>query len=150
MSPRDAAERYPLVIARIARRGLVRRETAARWFHEMLKFLDVCALSQETLAPSKRVDRAWHAFLLHTRDYSDYCEERFGRLLHHDPSERPDDAAYLRARAAVRDRFGSLDQRIWPKPGHAGGGAGAVCGGVGGGDGGGGSCGGGGCGGGSA
>lgn len=35
--------------------------------------------------PSPLVDDAWHAFLLHTKDYSNYCLQRFGSLVHHVP-----------------------------------------------------------------
>ena len=42
------------------------------------------------------MDKAWHAFLLHTRDYEAYCRERFGRMIHHQPGA-PDPAAYRRA-----------------------------------------------------
>jgi hypothetical protein len=37
--------------------------------------------------PSKVVDEAWHAFILHTRAYDDWCKSAFGRLLHHTPAE---------------------------------------------------------------
>jgi hypothetical protein len=36
--------------------------------------------------PSKVVDALWHAFILHTRAYDDFCRQAFGRFLHHTPS----------------------------------------------------------------
>ena len=37
--------------------------------------------------PSKVVDEAWHAFILHTRGYESWCAAAFGKLLHHTPAE---------------------------------------------------------------
>jgi hypothetical protein len=37
--------------------------------------------------PSKAVDTLWHAFILHTRAYETFCQQAFGRLLHHTPAE---------------------------------------------------------------
>ena len=35
--------------------------------------------------PSRAVDDAWHAFIVMTRDYADFCKRAFGRYLHHTP-----------------------------------------------------------------
>ncbi len=35
--------------------------------------------------PSKAVDEAWHEFILMTGDYMSFCEQAFGRYLHHSP-----------------------------------------------------------------
>lgn len=35
--------------------------------------------------PSKLVDKLWHAFILDTKRYEDYCEEAFGDFFHHIP-----------------------------------------------------------------
>ena len=143
------AGRYDHVVRRIAQEHHVRRATAQRWFDELVRFLDLAARSEEPLAPSKRVDRAWHEFVLHTRDYAAFCEERYGFFLHHDPHPRPDSTAYMRTYDALQASGARPDRRIWPNPyatfvggGSCGGGAcaGGSCGG--------GSCGGGGCGGG--
>lgn len=37
--------------------------------------------------PSRVVDTAWHAFILHTAAYQQWCQLAFGRLLHHTPAE---------------------------------------------------------------
>jgi hypothetical protein len=153
------AYRNESVIARIADEEGVDRGTAGAWFHEMLIFLDLCAESTQMLAPSKSVDAAWHAFVLHTRDYEAYCRERFGRLIHHQPAEGADRRAYARAYKRRRDAYGVPDTGIWPitfvdagDGGSDGGGGGGwfsdLLGGGDSGDSGGSSCGGGGCGGG--
>lgn len=37
--------------------------------------------------PSQVVDDAWHEFILSTRAYHSFCNEAFGRFLHHTPAE---------------------------------------------------------------
>lgn len=37
--------------------------------------------------PSRLVDDAWHAFIIHTREYADFCKRAFGRILHHAPEQ---------------------------------------------------------------
>ena len=37
--------------------------------------------------PSKVVDAMWHAFILHTRAYQEWCDLALGRFLHHTPAE---------------------------------------------------------------
>lgn len=36
--------------------------------------------------PSAVVDEAWHSFILHTKDYQNFCREKVGRFVHHVPS----------------------------------------------------------------
>lgn len=36
--------------------------------------------------PSQVVDDLWHEFILHTRDYDQFCKKAFGSFLHHTPA----------------------------------------------------------------
>lgn len=128
-------ERYDAVIRRIARAHRIRRETARRWFEEMVRFLDLSADATRPLAPSRKVDKAWHEFLLFTREYQELCEQRYGRFIHHDPFEQPDPEAYKRTYVAYTSRFGTPSGRLWRNPFRVAGGSGGV-GGTGSGDGG--------------
>jgi len=103
------------VIQRIQLDAGVDRDTARTWFNEMLVFLDLVADSRDFLSPPQPVDVAWHAFILHTRDYEAYCRERFGRVIHHEPTGEPDPKAYRRAYDR-RARQGELDPAIWAVP----------------------------------
>ena len=42
-------------------------------------------LSGSLAMPSRAVDEAWHAFIVMTRDYAQFCRHEFGRYLHHTP-----------------------------------------------------------------
>ena len=106
------------VLERLEREEKLDRETARAWFDEALIFLDLCSRSRRTLSPSAGVDKAWHVFLLHTRDYEAYCQDRFGRLIHHQPNP-PDPFAYRRAYAARQRYAGGAvtpDPLLWPAP----------------------------------
>lgn len=92
------------------------RETAAALWEEMLLFLDMVALSEEFISPPPQVDVAWHAFILHTRDYEAYCRERYGRVIHHQPTGKPDSRAYERAYKARSANSAPVDPLIWPVP----------------------------------
>jgi uncharacterized membrane protein YgcG len=103
------------VVKRIQLDAGVDRETARAWFTEMLVFLDLVAGSKEFISPPGPVDVAWHAFILHTRDYEAYCRERFGRVIHHEPTGVPDPEAYRRAYER-RALHGPVDGAVWAVP----------------------------------
>jgi hypothetical protein len=65
-------------------------ERAARQLREYLKFLLLLGATQEEFAPSKEGDIAWHAHILHTQDYAEWCQRHFGHFVHHVPDE-PDE-----------------------------------------------------------
>jgi hypothetical protein len=103
------------VVARIQADAGVDRDTARAWFNEMLVFLDLVAGSKKLISPPEPIDVAWHAFILHTRDYEAYCRERFGKVIHHEPTGKPDPRAYRRAYDR-RARQGQMDPAIWAAP----------------------------------
>ena len=108
------------VIQRIQQDAGIDRDTARTWFNEMLVFLDLVADSRDFISPPGPVDAAWHAFILHTRDYEAYCRERFGRVIHHEPTGEPDPKAYRRAYDR-RARHGQPDPMVWAVPALGGG-----------------------------
>jgi hypothetical protein len=115
------------VIAKIAESGEVAPAAGERLLAELLKFLDLSAEmtahgDDRRLVPSVPVDVAWHAFILHTRAYTDFCESAYGGYLHHDPTP-PDKPVgpggvfeYLRTRVLMEERYGGLDEELWPLP----------------------------------
>lgn len=124
--PRPATAVGISVVARVAREEHVPEDVARRWFEEMLKFLDTVgamrrARDRRALVPSPQVDAAWHAFILHTRPYSEFCERHHGGYVHHDvaPPDAPegDPGAlldYLVTRVLIGRRYGPIDEAAWP------------------------------------
>ncbi|MEO5844819.1 MAG: hypothetical protein ABIQ33_08250 [Caldimonas sp.] len=54
------------------------------------QFFMACSRSngQYVAMPSKIVDAYWHACILDTRSYAEWCDRTLGRFLHHVPAER--------------------------------------------------------------
>ncbi len=73
---------------REARPGLT-REQEVLVFDGLRQYFHACRLAGGRFVsmPSKAVDDAWHAFILSTRHYRDFCKRAFGRYLHHTPAE---------------------------------------------------------------
>lgn len=53
---------------------------------DTLKFLFLCASTNEPLAPPKKIDDAWHLFILCTEDYENFCRKNLGFFIHHCPA----------------------------------------------------------------
>lgn len=69
-------------------------------------------LAKNALSPSPQVDAVWHAHLLYTRHYADFCARLAKRYVHHD-AERARDANRLKhARYAHTLRL--LDEHVAP------------------------------------
>lgn len=73
-------------------------------FHETIKWLwfcnDVAARPFDGMHNAPVIDSSlliidemWHTFILHTRDYFDFCFKHFGRYLHHQPTLRAEKEA---------------------------------------------------------
>ncbi len=118
--PDDILEyRNESVIQRVMHEQDESRVTVLAWFVEMLKFLQLCADSEDMLAPTDPVDHCWHAFILHMQDYEAFCQYYFGKVIYHQPSGEPDSHALERTRVAYRSVYGApptyagMDP-IWP------------------------------------
>jgi hypothetical protein len=59
---------------------------------------------REVAMPSQVADDLWHEFILYTRDYGRFCNQAFGRFLHHTP-------AVMLREGARRDN--SALRRVW-------------------------------------
>jgi hypothetical protein len=44
------------------------------------------------LPPSYDMDEVWHAHILHTKDYCDFCDQVYGGYLHHHPHHGKDNS----------------------------------------------------------
>ena len=41
-------------------------------------------LKSHMIAPLQMLDKMWHVFILHTRSYTDFCQQFFHRYIHHE------------------------------------------------------------------
>ncbi len=94
------------------------QDTADRIIEQALAFLVTCARYPDAyLSPSQTVDAGWHAFILHTADYAEFCHRVAGRFIHHRPNQPGESASEQQVIgvtiAAMRDAGLSLDPDLW-------------------------------------
>jgi hypothetical protein len=94
------------------------RDAAERIVEQTLAFLVTCARCPDVrLSPSEAVDAGWHAFILHTRDYAEFCDRVAGRFIHHRPNDPGETAAERQAIgitiAAMRGAGLRVDTGLW-------------------------------------
>ena len=80
IAKRKLLQQYPQLQAKDA-------DLVERGFRQ---FFMACARSdgKYVAMPSKAVDAYWHALILDTKSYAEWCERTLGRFLHHMPAER--------------------------------------------------------------
>ncbi|MFJ1594286.1 hypothetical protein ACIOD0_29180 [Kitasatospora albolonga] len=61
------------------------RAKAERATDQALAFVATVATATVKMVPSDDVDAAFHAFILHTTAYREFCETYVGRFLEHNP-----------------------------------------------------------------
>jgi hypothetical protein len=119
-APREliASALFDRLASRVMADQSVNRDTAGRVVEQALAFLVACALNPEGhLSPSEKVDAGWHAFLLHTREYADFCTRVAGRFIHHHPTgpgEVPNDQQAIGVTVAAMRAAGlPVDPALW-------------------------------------
>ncbi|MEM7078744.1 MAG: hypothetical protein AAF513_08960 [Pseudomonadota bacterium] len=75
--------------ALVERYGHLSEADVERVLDGLRTYIVLClGAGKRTLAmPSQAVDVAWHAFILNTGAYAQFCDQALGRFLHHIPSE---------------------------------------------------------------
>lgn len=77
-------------------------DEAEEIFVETLKWLWLCATAyndrraQVPNVPRRMniqsgmlvLDQFWHVFVIHTRDYAEFCQDHFGEFIHHSPANK--------------------------------------------------------------
>jgi anti-sigma regulatory factor (Ser/Thr protein kinase) len=94
------------------------RDTAEKIVEQALAFLVACArYPNEHLSPSETIDAGWHAFILHTADYAEFCDRVAGRFIHHRPNESGEGGPVQQAIgftiAAMREAGLHVDTPLW-------------------------------------
>lgn len=82
---RDLLERHPILWEKIERACNLDSRAATDILADVLRFMNLVAFADRTLTPGKRIDDAWHEFILCTRTYMDFCQTHFRRMIHHYP-----------------------------------------------------------------
>lgn len=83
---------------------------------EVIKFLTLAAQCTKTqITPSARVDLAWHELILFTRTYETFCQQHYGRMIHHEPSEdqQRNSRQYHETLRLYRQKFGEPPAEFW-------------------------------------
>lgn len=78
----------PIIIEKIVKACSLNETEAKEALIEALKYLDLVFYTEQVLTPAIIVDYAWHEFILCTRSYAAFCEEKFGKFIHHHPGGR--------------------------------------------------------------
>ena len=86
----DAYDVPSFLATRISRIHKVPEDFAAGVIREAKRMLYLCIVSGEAVAPSDRVDWAWHEMIMFTRFYKDYGVF-IGGFIHHDPNPPPEE-----------------------------------------------------------
>ncbi|WP_309396323.1 glycine-rich domain-containing protein [Cerasicoccus maritimus] len=108
----------PLLGEKIASALACDAPTATEALTEAIRFLALVAQSVTPLTPSHKVDLAWHEFILFTRDYHAFCQQHFGKYIHHTPGGGTDQnhRQYHATLAAYQAAFGPPSIRFWDNP----------------------------------
>jgi len=123
-APRDliSPRMFNRLVARVMADNGDDRPTAERITDQALAFLAACAANPGAgLAPSPQVDTGWHAFILHTADYAEFCDRLAGRFIHHLPDElgEEDSGAGVPATVAAMRALGlTVDAGLWGAAGE--------------------------------
>lgn len=84
-----AEEDLALVVEHAIERGDTRDAEPEALELELKRFLALALLTrkgiidEESVGPTKLVDEVWHSFVLHTPEYTDFCDRVLGGYLHH-------------------------------------------------------------------
>ena len=83
---------------------------------ELMKFMTIIKSSQKPIAlPHSDVDELWHEFMVWTRQYADFCREKVGFFVHHQPNTEQFRVGFSAIRRFCRRyeaRFGALAD-VW-------------------------------------
>lgn len=110
---------HPALLERMQVKEGWTKEQADETFVEMKKFLYLCATNEGAMAPPEDLDEIWHNFILFTGDYAEYCQERVGTFLHHQPltlaqRAESDGSMIQNTLAAAKHAFGEdMPEHIW-------------------------------------
>lgn len=116
-----AIEEEPLerVVWRLVEQEGCTEEDARALRAEFLRFFSIAFVSEKQISPSPLVDKFWHAFILHTRDYEDFCKRHLGHFFHHEPKDHThtksakDPSPGVFTKEMIEKMFPAHDKATW-------------------------------------
>ncbi|MFQ3248304.1 MAG: hypothetical protein ACI9O6_000106 [Glaciecola sp.] len=114
----DVLNEAPLLVTKIMRNTPCdSHDLANQGLLEVMRFMYLCTRSQGTLTPSALLDEVWHEFILFTRTYLRFCENRLNQFVHHQPSNNisKERSQYQDTLNLYQQQFGVVDTRFWPQ-----------------------------------
>lgn len=119
----------PYVLERLVNDRIVASTAQAeRLFTEIKRYLVLSQVHGDVVVGmcSARVDEAWHAFILYTAEYANFCTRYFGRHVGHAPKNAPQVPAelhrprpeldFLGFTGRYEELFGELLPDVWYDP----------------------------------
>lgn len=102
------------VVYRLVKKDGYSSDEASAIFDDVKRFLYLAGTTTQPIAPTKRIDDGWHTFILHTLDYTKFCDQFFGRYIHHLPNPpgvpKGDSSMLRRTRELARAMFATVSE----------------------------------------
>ncbi len=114
-----ANEDLSFVADRLVVRDGIERIIADNLKTEFLRFVALRKYNTGMLIPSALVDKFWHAFILHTEEYGDFCLRHLGYYMHHRPQDHSktnvinDNIVAKRTMECLEKMFPDYDKQLW-------------------------------------
>ncbi len=81
------AYKHPRAVMRLMENHNMSKAAAEALFEDTKLFLFICGTNADgSYGPSVEIDKGWHEFLMFTRDYRNFCNQLFGRIIDHLPN----------------------------------------------------------------
>ena len=112
-------EDLSFVADRLVVRDGIERIIADNLKTEFLRFVALRKYNTGMLIPSALVDKFWHAFILHTEEYSDFCLRHLGYYMHHRPQDHSktnvinDNIAAKKTIECLEKMFPNYNKQLW-------------------------------------
>lgn len=105
----------PTIKAKIVNNCRIKPDNVIFAIQEIICFLDLIFKSKKSLTPSLVVDLIWHEFILFTRLYVRFCEQRYGRYIHHHPGGpmSHNQARFSLTLQLYKSTYGEPDPEFW-------------------------------------
>ena len=107
---------FGFLVERLSHQRLMPEGIITQAIEEYRKFMTLGLLRDHLDMFSGEVDEVWHAHILFTRQYAEFCHAVYGRFIHHDPV-LPREAEHLAEHAKEdREKFFRAYREVFGEP----------------------------------